>query len=297
MDIHWLQTFIVAAEEENFHRTADRLHLAQPTVTSHIQKLEDEWHVTLFTRIGRHVALSPAGQKFKKLALEILETYQTSHQVMARWQQGYERTLSVAVSPLIATTRLSSWIHAFAQQYPTVEIAIQVLESKDIPTSLLDQTCDIGLSRLEVRHVHLQCNHLYSEPVILVAPPDPLYATQTFHELSQQFVVFTYNHPEYWDSLLLTLRSQYPTMRTMRISQVHVSIHFIQEGMGMSFLPLSTVESAITQHRVTPLVLEHPDHVEANSYLIIPQNASEPAALFQEFIRHYTRQITDEHTR
>jgi len=45
MDIEWLRTFAVAAEEGNFHRAAERLHLAQTTVTQHMQSWND---------LGRH---------------------------------------------------------------------------------------------------------------------------------------------------------------------------------------------------------------------------------------------------
>ncbi|MHB1955706.1 MAG: LysR family transcriptional regulator, partial [Sulfobacillus sp.] len=172
MDIDWIQTFVMAAEEGNFHRAAERLHLAQPTVSLHVQKLESLWGVTLFERVGRNVQLSRAGHRFLVHARRLLEDYVCSLEDMARWQQGYETTLRIFASPVVATTLLPRWIQGFGRLLPSVEFSVQVVDSEQILPAVLQQIADLGFSRLGVAHPQVSCVKLYEDPVVLIAPRD-----------------------------------------------------------------------------------------------------------------------------
>ncbi|MCP3763493.1 LysR family transcriptional regulator [Domibacillus sp. A3M-37] len=55
MNIHWLKTFIKAAETENFRQASEVLYITHPAVAKHIQRLEDELNIQLFERTGKSV--------------------------------------------------------------------------------------------------------------------------------------------------------------------------------------------------------------------------------------------------
>ena len=286
----WLQTFVTAAEEGNFRRTAERLHLAQPTVTMHIQKLEALWGVELFDRVGRNVQLSRAGRRFLEHAQGILARYTESVEDMARWRQGYEETIAIAVSPLIATTFLPRWIRGFTYLHPEIEFSIQVTESRQILQNVLEQKSDIGLTRLDVTHPQICCEPLYDDPLVLVAPRDehdfdgpPRRAL----DILDQYTLFTHNHPEYWRDLLVKLRNISPTLRTMQVSQVHVCLDWITEKMGASFLPISTVRRALLRGGVELIPFEDFKLPTAHTYLLSPKISDGAASKFITFISEY----------
>jgi LysR family transcriptional repressor of citA len=292
VDFEWLHTFVVAAEEQNFRKAAERLHLAQPTVTLHIQKLEERYGMALFERRGRTVRLSPGGRRLLSHAKHILAAYQASQEDMARWQQGYEVRITIVVSPLVATTYLPHWIRGFSKNHPEVEFAIKVKESSEAETCVLNQSCDLAFSRLPAHHSDILCEMLYEDPVVMVAPTDMNEvdgARLTAEDWIQGYTVFTHNHPGYWDSLALKLRRRYPNIQTMQVSLVNVTTHFIAEKLGVSFLPESTVRREILRGTVTEVPFDEFPLPVAHTYMLMNHSPSQIAAQFAEYVREYMK--------
>ena len=64
MELRWLTAFVMVAEELNYRRAAERLHVAQPAISQQIMNLEKDLGVRLFDRNNRSVQLTDAGDAF-----------------------------------------------------------------------------------------------------------------------------------------------------------------------------------------------------------------------------------------
>ena len=64
MNTKILEYFIAAAEEQNISRAAERCYISQPALSQHIQQLEKQLGVPLFTRTGRHGELTDYGKVY-----------------------------------------------------------------------------------------------------------------------------------------------------------------------------------------------------------------------------------------
>ncbi|GEO25332.1 HTH-type transcriptional regulator CitR [Alicyclobacillus acidoterrestris] len=277
MELNWLNTFITAAEEGNFRRAAERLHIAQSTVTLHIQNIETYLETQLFDRVGRTVQLNSTGLGFLHYAREIMNHYNESIEYVARRLQGYQETIHISVSTLVATTRLPAWIRKFQALSPETEFSIEVTGSKEVLESVMNLSCDIGISRIPSEHEQIQCRKLYDDPIVLVGPRGIRQTNTvdtTISYIFKKYLLFTYNHPLYWDNLLFQLRQFISNVRTLRVNKVHVSIEWIKEGMGVSFLPLSTVESAIDQGEIDLLPFPYFPLPCAHTYLLTQKNTT-----------------------
>jgi len=88
MELRSLHYFVRIAELGSITRASAHLHVAQPALTRHVQRLEDELDVTLFTRANRGVRLTEGGQRLLESALRILRDGQTAYVAINLHQGG-----------------------------------------------------------------------------------------------------------------------------------------------------------------------------------------------------------------
>ncbi|MCI0398891.1 MAG: LysR family transcriptional regulator, partial [Chloroflexi bacterium] len=72
LDAHQMNVFLQAAKTLNFTQAARQLHMTQPSVSQHIQALEQYFNAPLFVRAGRHLTLTDAGAILMPLAQEMV---------------------------------------------------------------------------------------------------------------------------------------------------------------------------------------------------------------------------------
>ncbi|WP_226673746.1 LysR family transcriptional regulator [Rossellomorea aquimaris] len=273
MDLNVVKTFISAAEFSHFRKAAERLYISQPTVTVHIKQLEKELGVKLFEREGKKIKLTEAGRSYLKHAKRLIEIYEEGITALQSISQGYTKTLKMAISPLIADNVLPFVLKQFLETHPQVEISVEIIESDEIEKAVLEERVDIGLSCLPCFSPELEQTLLFTDKVILVAPHDgrdfesapPLEE----EELLSSNYLLTHNHPAYWDYLCYTIKQFYPKTRMMKVSQTHITKRFITEGLGISYLPASTVRRELLEGRLLEVETKSFPMPEAKTFAII----------------------------
>src|SRR6266853_1235780 len=88
MELRHLKYFVAVAEALNFTRAAQKLHLAQPSLTRQIHNLEGEIGVQLFNRSKSHVALTVEGRSFLLDARRLLALASESVAAVQRLSRG-----------------------------------------------------------------------------------------------------------------------------------------------------------------------------------------------------------------
>lgn len=288
MEMKWLKTFVVAAEYENFRKASERLFLTQPAVTKHIQRLEEYLQGELFVRAGKIVLLSSEGHRFLPIAKKMLEEYEAGMMHFEAWRHGYVQQLTIATAPQIASSILPSILKEFMINNPKIEVLINVINSYEVLNDIVKGQADIGLTRTYSPQSSLQCEVAFEEPVVLVAP----YCTDIEEEgkLFQAYRLITHNHPVYWDDLLREVKRYYPMIKTLKVNQIEVTKKFIEQGLGVSYLPYSMVEKEIN---VKLLKIVHSDRVSipmSQTYIVTKVVTPEITA----FIKFFKEQLKQE---
>ena len=291
MDIKWIKTFIVAAKYENFRKTSEQLFLTQPAITKHIKRLEESLNIQLFERNGKTIALTSAGYHFLPHAREIIMKYEKGLSEFESWKQGYKRKLMIATAPQIASSILPTILRSFIDQNPDIEVFINVLNSYEIGEEISAGRANLGLTRIKPIQTNIECQIVHEEPVILVGPTiDEGKYKYDEKTILQKYRLITHNHPDYWDHLLNDIKRSYPTVQTMKVNQIEITKRFIEQGLGISYLPYTMVREEIKMNKLLEI---RPDKISlpTSSTYVLTKVETDEAKTFIGFLKEEIREI------
>lgn len=126
MNLAHLRYFLAVAEVGNFTRAAERVFVAQPTLSGAIARLEEELGVRLLDRAGRRATLTPEGERFAARAAAMLAEWQAARaELTPRPAAG---RLAVAVSRQVAPAPVAALLAAFRAEHGG---DVRLLEGED----------------------------------------------------------------------------------------------------------------------------------------------------------------------
>ena len=148
MELRHLRYFIAVAEELNFTRAAERLHIGQPPLSQAIQALEADVGAQLFERTKRWVRMTEAGRLFLADARRILALSEQAADTARRAQRGEAGelkigfTFSTPLTPLFAAV-----INGYRQQFPAVSLHLHEMATQVQLDAIARRTLDLGFVR------------------------------------------------------------------------------------------------------------------------------------------------------
>lgn len=145
IDLKWLRSFVVVAEEASFTRAAERVHVAQPGVSAQIRRLESELGQRLLDRSGRSVRLTEAGSAvlpFARAALDAVANARLAVDELAGLVRGQ---VTVGMVSGCALPVLAELLASFHKQYPGVAISLTEDNSDRLVEMLKDGRLDLAL--------------------------------------------------------------------------------------------------------------------------------------------------------
>ncbi|KZM51045.1 LysR family transcriptional regulator [Labrenzia sp. OB1] len=163
-----LEMFIALAKESHFGRAAERLNIAQPTLSAGIKHLEEQLGVQLVHRGSRFGGLTPEGQTTLVWAKRITCDARQLRDEMRSSHQGLSGEVRLAVIPT-AQTWAGRFCSVFAKRHPNVRFTILSRNSREILQMLEDFEADAGISYLANEPLgRVETAELYEESYLLV---------------------------------------------------------------------------------------------------------------------------------
>ncbi len=255
MELRSLQYFVRIAELGSITRAAAHLRLAQPALTRHVQRLEEELGVTLFTRANRGVRPTEAGEKLLDSAIRILrEVERTGDEIRAQDAHPSGRII-LGITPTLCPVLVPELFARIRRELPRVEFKVMHAGMVRLEEFIIDGRADIALLSELSRSRLVVSTLLAQEEMVLVTqagarPAGIVDAT----ELNRTPLVLGDGLRAAMDALLagrgIELRveigiNDHETIRLM-----------VQQGVAASILPYSSVarecaHGLVEAHRLT----------------------------------------------
>jgi DNA-binding transcriptional LysR family regulator len=287
VELRHLRYFVAVAEELNYTRAAERLHLAPQAVSAAVQQLEAALGTRLLERTTRRVELTDAGAVLLREARRTLR--QADHAVHATRRAAAGETGRLTVGFLSSTTHyvMPPAVRAFRERCPDVELRTEDLPIAALVDGLRRGRLDAGVTRPPlVDDADLVAETFLTEPVAAVLPAEhPLAGRPSLRldELAGERWVLTERstwppwHEKYDDDFR---RAGYGPDVVQRGTNVQNLLALVAAGVGVTRLPLSARTLRASGVRFVPLEGETADTV-----LLAPRAARPTVARFAGVLR------------
>ena len=252
MDFVYLQTFCMVARWGSFTKAAEELGYAQSSVTTQIQKLEEQYGAVLFERYGRRMRPTQAGEVLLSYARQMLALRAEAKAQLAEQLTG---TIRIDTIETLAAFYLPSVLQAFRESHPGITLTLRAGTETSIVQAVKAGECDLGLI---LEHVAADPELTYlllrREEFVIVTQPDSPYGQQaeiSARELAHARLLLTDEGCTYRGVLLQALnRSGTPYEIVGAFESLEAIKRCVMAGLGMAFLPLVAVREEAEQGKL-----------------------------------------------
>lgn len=244
MELRQLRYFTALAEELNFTRAAERLHISQPPLSAQIAQLEEEMGVKLFRRSSRKVELTPAGAMFLRDVRTVQNRLKEAAQRAQSIHAGLAGRIEVGLSGSHFLGPLPGLIGQLARGYPDIRVVLNEMEPNDQIDALRESRIDLSISRQSVEDTLLTSQCLWPDPLLVALPPGHGFAQRghlTLADLADEsFVMLRRESSTFAERIFRACAAHgFSPKVGQTVAQVPAQLSLVAAGLGIALVPAS----------------------------------------------------------
>jgi len=243
MELRLLETFLLVAKMENITQAAEKLKFSQPTVTTQIRTLEEQFGVLLFERVGKKLYITEAGQRLIGYAEKLLLIQGEAQAALQEF--SYDKVIKVGLGTAVAAHTLSTVLQEFQKQFSHVSVSIE--HCFDIPITvkgILDNSFDFAIIHDEISNNRIIKFDIADEKLMWVAHPNLVekYGSDVWQ---QPFIALKQGgiYRKKYDSLLKEKRVR----PVLEYSDSEAIRQAVLSGLGVGVLPEVLVKNDLAE--------------------------------------------------
>jgi LysR family transcriptional regulator, hydrogen peroxide-inducible genes activator len=246
MELHQLRYLCAIADTGSFTRAAEHCHVAQPSLSQQISRLEDELGTRLFDRLGRSVRLTDAGRAFLPHARSVLHQTELARNEVDGRRRDPRGTVTVGVIPTIAPYYMPRRIAAFTRRYPDASLRIVEETTPVLVESLRSLAVDVAILSLPLKHRDFETMPLLTERLYAALPTDHPRANAvsiSLRELrDEQFVLLRESHCFRGIALAACERARLDPRVAFESGQFSSLLGMVAAGVGVTLVPEMAID-------------------------------------------------------
>lgn len=246
MELKQMREFLALAEERNFRRAAERLHMAQPPLTRQIRALEEELGAPLFVRTPKGVDLTEAGQTLLEEVPNLLKLAARAKERTQLAGKGVIGKLDVGVFGSGVLDVIPRLLARFHDERPAVEIELHHLSKAQQIDALRERHITVGFNRLFPREPDLAIEIVLRERLMVAMPEHHALAKAsevTMRDMDNEPLILYPNSPlpGLAQQVATAFHREGARMNVVQsVDDVLTSIALVAGGFGMSVATEST---------------------------------------------------------
>ncbi|MFD1178012.1 LysR family transcriptional regulator [Paenibacillus puldeungensis] len=246
MELKQLEYFIAVCQELHFTRAAEKLGIAQPSLSQQIRLLEHEIGTPLFDRIGKRTVITEAGKALLHHSYNVFHELSQAKAAISELQGLDRGTLKIGALLTVVNYLLPPTVAGFHRKYPNIELSVLGLRTGDIREGLLKNELDLGIVFLPMEHHDLECVPLYKENLALAAPVNHALANEPFvtldilKETPSILLPNTYFLRQTIDEQCRLLG--FTLQPVLEMTTMEAIINMVGQGVGVTILPKAYLE-------------------------------------------------------
>ncbi|GGW60883.1 LysR family hydrogen peroxide-inducible transcriptional activator [Winogradskyella epiphytica] len=243
MTITQLKYVLAIAEHKNFTKAAEHCFVTQPTLSTQIQKLEEELDIVIFDRGKKPIELTEVGRKIVYQARNIVNEADRIQDIVDQQKGFIGGEFRLGIIPTIMPTLLPMFLKTFIKRYPKVKLKIEELTTEDILARLSEGHLDAAIAATPLESDNIKERVLYYEPFVAYVPDSHRLKDSKRIEPSDlnidDMLLLEDGHC-FRDSVInlcKALKEQVDENFQIESGSIETLIKLSNEGLGMTLLP------------------------------------------------------------
>ncbi|WP_019849686.1 selenium metabolism-associated LysR family transcriptional regulator [Desulfitobacterium sp. PCE1] len=296
MDFRQIEAFVSVYRLRNFSRAGKALFLTQPTISSHINDLENELGVKLFDRSSRDVIPTDAGDIFYQYAVNLLETRDCAISCLNQHNMQIEGRLEIAASSIPSQYLLPKVMTGFQKMNPNIMFLIHQGDTREVIREIQEKKYQVGIVGTRIDEDKLDYEILTNDRLVLIASKECIEPTDSsciaIESLLKKKFILREKGSGTREEFEIALRKKGIDPDRLNVvaemNNMEAIKRAVSEGLGVAVVSSLCVEEELKAKTIQAFIIDGLD-LERSFYLVTYRNRplSPSAAAFREFILNY----------
>ena len=291
MDFRQLKSFVTVVEFKSFSKAAEKLHIAQPTISTHVRQLEEELGSRLILRTTKSIEITTQGWDAYRYASKILDLRDC---ILDNCTANSKSILRIGASTIPATYILPTMLANFAEFSSETYFNVSQTDSQAVIDGILDGQFDLGFAGMEAEREGIICKPFCRNRMVIITPVNEHYLNlqQNISPrellLSEPVVLREKGSQKSANRYLMTLNINEDDMNVVaRVNDQETVKNMVSTGMGISLISELAARDMIRSRRL--LKFELPDSQAQNMVYLYYRNRFGTQPGVQDFIDYLKR--------
>jgi len=244
-----LKTFLTLSEIKNFTKTAEILHISQPSVSLHIKNLEKEFQTKLFIRSPKTLKITPTGEILSERAKQIMTIYEQTKQDILEHHHAIKGDLKIGASFTIGEYILPSLLFELHREFPNLKLQVSIGNTEEIVQLARLLQVDIGLIEGQTSDKELSVHSFMKDELFIVSSnthPLAVKKEVTITDLQDQLWISRESGSGTGEYLNHVIRSNALKVKSLLTISSNQGIkETLIKGLGLALLSHSVIEREV----------------------------------------------------